>query len=205
MPLENFALTTVAVVEEAFGLTPGVYTAQIERAINAASARLEALTNRKLKSRTYTDQFYDGTGSHYLCLPQYPVTEVTSVEIFDDFGILATTINPLDLEQLKIEEEGFLYSPTYIFWCGVNNIVVTYTAGFLTGTHIADLLNLEQAVLDFIALFGVPGEIRRDPSIRREALGAYSISYFDITATASGKVTWPSSIQSVIDAYYKYL
>lgn len=204
MALEIFALTTVATVEEAFGLTPGIYTVEIQRAINSASARLEALTNRRLKSREYVDQFYDGSGTHYLVLPNYPVTEVDSLEIFDNEGILSSTIDPLAVEELKIEDDGFLYS-SFIFWGGVANVKITYTAGFLEGVHIAELLLLEQATLDFISLFGVPGEIRRDPSVRREALGNYSLSYFDLTATVSGRVIWPSSIQSVIDAFIKYL
>jgi hypothetical protein len=211
MALQPWALTTVAAVEEAFNLTPGTLVPQIEAAINAASARLEALTARKLKSRLYTNEKYDGVElqPEFLTLRNYPVTDVDELLIYDDVNTLIETIIVTDLSQLKILDPGFLYLPQSVFSRGIRNIAVTYTGGYLEGVHDAELLDLEQACLDMIAIMGVPGEgvTRSNPGVRRESLGNYSISYFDLTGSGSsvGGGSWPISISYIITSYGKFV
>jgi hypothetical protein len=206
--LHPWALTTVAAVEEAFDLTPGTLTPQIEASINAASARLEALTARKLKSRLYTNERYDGVKHQFLTLNNYPVTDVDTLTIYDDVETLVEEIVVTDFSELKILPPGFLYLPQSVFIGGVRNVAVTYTGGYLEGVHDAELIDLEQACLDMISLMGVPGEgvSRSNPGVRREALGNYSISYFDLTGSSSsvGGKSWPISIAYVISSYGKF-
>jgi len=55
---------------------------------------------------------------------------------------------------------------------------------------------------------GVPGEgvSRSNPGVRREALGNYSISYFDMSGNTNsvGGASWPISISYVISSYGKF-
>lgn len=53
---------------------------KIELLINSASAAANAYTKRLLKTRSYTE-LMNGTGKTTLLLPQYPVTELTSLYI----------------------------------------------------------------------------------------------------------------------------
>lgn len=196
MPLESWALTTVERVEDAYGLTPGEYTIAIEFAINSASAQLEALTDRKLKSRTYTDEYFDGINGQYLLLPQYPVSAVSALKTYDNYNSLVNTIPVADLAQLKIDPDGILYLPQDVFGTGVRNILISYTAGI---TDPADLLVLENAVLDLIGM-NVPGQTRTNSAIRRESLGQYSVSYFDMTTTK-----WSAMVQYAVDRFLRYV
>lgn len=200
MALQSWALTTVAAVESAFGLEPGIYTAEIERAINTQSAVLEQLTNRRLKSRLYTNKTYDGKGEPWLTIDDYPITDVDALTIYDNVNNLLLTIDITDLSNFKYEINGFYYLPQNHFYCGVNNITTTYTAGYLSPMHDAELLILENAVLDLISINSVPGQERTDPRIRREQLLSYSVSYFDMTEGRN----YPNSVQMVINMYGKH-
>lgn len=53
----------------------------IERLIDRATDAIERLCNRKLLSRTYTREVYDGNGQNRLILRQYPVTRVTRLSV----------------------------------------------------------------------------------------------------------------------------
>lgn len=49
----------------------------IERLVDRATDLIERYCNRKLKSRAYTKEIYDGNGFNKFILEQYPVTELT--------------------------------------------------------------------------------------------------------------------------------
>jgi len=65
----------------------------IERLIDRASDLIERYCGRKLKSRSYTKEVYDGTGTERLILREYPVTQVSRVAIgrADAFSVKNTT------------------------------------------------------------------------------------------------------------------
>jgi len=113
------------------------------RLINAASARANTITKRKLASREYTDLILDGNGADMLLLPQWPVTVITEIRIDSarDFG---------DDTVLDSDEYGS-YGDGRVFILGYlpsarRCVMVTYTAGYVT---VPD--DLQDAVIEAIA------------------------------------------------------
>jgi len=114
------------------------------RFINAVSRRANSITRRKLKSRTYTDATFDGTGDDHLVLPQYPVTAVSAVSVDITRAFAATAV--LDSDDYEYDEDtGILY-----IWIGTPKfkrcVRVTYTAGYVTAPD-----DLQDAIVQAVA------------------------------------------------------
>ena len=72
--------TTLAKVRAHLGLKSGDTDAVLRTLITAASAWMKTYLNRAILEATYT-QTFDGNNQRKLFLPEYPVTQVTSVAI----------------------------------------------------------------------------------------------------------------------------
>jgi uncharacterized phiE125 gp8 family phage protein len=173
--LYSHALTSLEVVEEYLGLSDGQDAVLLERLINAYSSYLEQITGRKLKSRTYTNFRIHGNGRTGILLPEWPVTKVTGLVIQDDsfqnveiIDVVATN------KKLYIDiATGTLYLNESVFATGNFNILITYIAGYLAGSHDAELSLLEQAVLMMIQHAYVNRGVQ-DTTMRSEKIGDYS-------------------------------
>lgn len=123
--LNDDALTTVAKVKYLWGRdqTDVTHDDRIATLINFLSTRIASWCGRTFIETTYTDQLYDGNGSPYLQLKQYPrTTTVTVVVKIDDVTV--------DTSDYKVySEEGYIYKGSW--WPnGKQNIKVTYSAGY---------------------------------------------------------------------------
>ena len=130
----------------------------------------DSYTNRKLEAQRYlTDPYYsylDGNNDHYIYLPQYPVSYVSSVNIDNDrvFGS-GTLIASADLfwypnGKLVLEGDNFSGGTSFgggSIARGRRNVLVDYTAGFapvVGGTHNSAVstyplpLDLKQVLLE---------------------------------------------------------
>ena len=93
--LADNAMTTLETMLDFLGITETDDSTKnnIERLINAASSYIETMTNRKFALREYTETHFP-TGYQELCLKQYPIREVMSVE--DTSCLLYTSPSPRD-------------------------------------------------------------------------------------------------------------
>lgn len=135
-------LTTLPNAKAWLGVGTSGDDALLTRLVTAASQYIQAWLNRSIASASYTDTF-DGTGKTKLMLGNYPITAVASVTV-DGTAIPAST-GPTT--------PGYVFTRTaimlrsYAFSCGVQNVVIAYTAGYT-----ATPPELEQACIELIAL-----------------------------------------------------
>jgi hypothetical protein len=180
----TYSLTTVARLKELITLTSAGFDVKLLYLINSVTDFIEGECNRRFKETTYTNEIYsiDHGGQNFLQLKQFPVSAVTSLKY--KAGTKSnpnwTEFNADDWEVLEDGETGLIqiYGTLPI---GINNISVTYTAGYkinftnygdnTTHTLPADLTGLaERLVTKFLK--------------RREAEGKLTESY------DGGSVTW---------------
>lgn len=140
-------LTSLANVKQYIGIGTGVTVddALLGRLISALSTFVQTWLNRTILSAAYVDTI-DGLGGSRLQLANYPVSAVSSLTI-DGRVIPAAPVPAVQ------GWRGYVWTPTqialqgYCFTRGYSNVVVNYTAGFLTTP-----LDIEQACIEVIAL-----------------------------------------------------
>jgi len=119
----------------------------LQRQITACSASIRGKLNRSgLMSKSYT-RVFDGQGTNQIMLPDYPVTSVSQLQLGPVIiqpaplptvsGDTITTVGtgygyrlPLWLGALP-GEPSMLEFVGGCFWYGVQNVKITYTAGYL--------------------------------------------------------------------------
>jgi hypothetical protein len=104
--------------------------AQIARVITAASDFIRRYVQRDLASRSY-GEVRNGTGGCSLMLRHAPVTTLASLTV--DTIAIAAAPDAVSPGYVLDETSGVLYLRGYAFCRGVQNIAVTYTAGYLVG------------------------------------------------------------------------
>ena len=108
---------------------PGTDDALLSRLIGAASQFIETWLNRQIVSGDW-QEIRDGSGGQRLAFANFPVTAVLSLSI-DGIAIPAA---PMD----GGFDAGYVFTPTelalrgYVFTRRAQNVVVTYTAGYLS-------------------------------------------------------------------------
>lgn len=175
--------------------------------INSVSDYIESYTGRRLIQTTYTQEEYNGTGSQYIVLKNYPVDTDAGVTVErrnsavndDDWQTIDSRYYFVNAASGIIEGAN-----ENIGWRkGTNNYRVTYTAGYdfdLSTTFLSDFA----ADLEFIvwsladtALTNITTNATNTTGIASEKLGDYSVTY---TST----VMKNSEMQSVLDKYVKH-
>lgn len=180
----------------------------IEQEINSMSDYLERYCGRKLKSQTYTDEPYSGTGRQLLLLRQWPVTALTAVKVS------GTLINPPTDYSMSDEDakRGQIFAPNGWSYDGAlvglvgepiapyRPYLITYTAGYIlpkdaTPDNPQTLPgDLQQACIELIsAKLSVVGS----ENVKSDHLGDASKSYFEDDL--------PPAIKAVFDRYRRYV
>lgn len=96
----------------------------LDKVITGVSASMQEYASRNFVSQAYTRTF-DGNGGVRQSLPDYPITAVASL-----------SIDGVSVPAASGVGAGFVFSPTqvmvrnYRFCPGVQNVAITYTAGF---------------------------------------------------------------------------
>lgn len=147
----------------------------VEEGDNAPNAKLASIalgvedfadqfTNRTLLAKTYyfhqDESYYDGEGTKYLYLNQYPVSYVSDVNVDSnhDFNS-ATLVASADLYWYP--KEGKLITEGEYFTRGRRNVLVNFIAGYapvVNNTHNSSVstyplpLDLKQVMLEMCAL-----------------------------------------------------
>jgi hypothetical protein len=122
---------------------------------DSATALIETYCARKLKSRTYDGgagnepkMLLSGRGAHEISFSQYPVTSVSAVVARSDDGVTTRTLDITGHRLLYGGRRMFL--PRDVFDEGEDNIEVTCVAGYLAGTHDAELRSLRMGCLRWL-------------------------------------------------------
>lgn len=176
-------LTALGKVKDWLGLESSDDDALLSRMIIALSGYIQSWLNRSLVSQSH-EETRDGNGSRKIMLSNYPISAVVSLTI--DGVVIPQAANS--------QGAGFMVTPNliilvggYVFTRGLQNIVVTYTAGFFTVPA-----EIEQACIEVIA-------IRYK---ERDRIGQVSKSIGGETVSFSQK-DFPDSVRTILNNYKK--
>jgi uncharacterized phiE125 gp8 family phage protein len=141
-------LVTLAQVKEHLEIVNNDQDSYLATLIERVTGMVEARTRRKLYTRTYTDELYDGSGTHVLRLKEWPITSVTAVSFLD--SQTATTWTAQSLTYLVMDKETqrtIVFRDGTVFPKDFQNVKLSFVAGL--STVPADLA---QETLRFLAL-----------------------------------------------------
>lgn len=163
--------------------------------INAASDTCDKLTGRVLRSTAYVDEVYDGNGSCYIFLKQYPASAVSSVKRWDPVTATLLYTYTVNLEYILHEENAiYLYGGTLR---GINLYKISYTAGYA----ITDVpWDLKKACAE---IAGMLYRGKGKTGIESERIGAYSVT-FKGNIPELGAIPVPPEVWAVLQMYRKH-
>lgn len=187
-------LTTLSAAYAWLGATPGSDDANLQKAISATSAQIEAVCGRVFTATNYLET-YDGPGNGVLTLRQYPIISVTQVAL-DGFALPASTGQTYGWLARPPRSIALIGS---VFGRGLQNVGVTYRAGYATIPADLELACLEWLKVGYLARTTSPD---RGP-LTEEAAGGSSRKYATPvpgSTTVSG-VPAPAKIIPTLNAY----
>lgn len=173
--VEIWALTTLSDLKDLLGISTNTYDALLENIINRTSGYMERFTGRRLVSTTYTEELYEGFGTRYLTLKQYPVTALRTFEYRDDPDFDSTDWQTVDASDYTYWDDGRVYYK-YGFSSHPQKYRFTYVAGYLAGTHDSELYDLADICLQLARLNYTR---RKTAGFKSETLAEYSYTMFD--------------------------
>lgn len=153
MPLIAEALTTLASARSHLGI-PAADTSQnlrLELLINAATQRLETMTDRCLKERSHTE-IRSGRRSNVLLLKQWPVTVINALYV-DDQSLFGAETQWAAGSYVIGDDHNSVILKSDFFPNGFHNVKVEYTAGYNGVDHAGVLAELELACLWLVEWF----------------------------------------------------
>lgn len=153
MALTPYALTSLEMARSHLNIssTDTTQTARLELFINAATARIESMTDRLLKERTITE-VRSGRRNNIIVLRQWPVTAIASVKV--DTNSVFSADSALSADDYQIaDDQTSVQIKNQVFSSGTNNIQIVYTAGYNTTDHLGQLADLEIATLWMVEWF----------------------------------------------------
>lgn len=139
----------------------------LQRLITAASRFVQTWLNRPIASADW-QEVRDGTGGRRLIFANFPVTAVLSVSI----NGLAIPASAPD----GGSDAGYVFTPTelalrgYVFTCRPQNVVITYTAGYLEPPP-----DIAQACIELVCLRY--RERSRIGEVSRTVSGSETVNY----------------------------
>jgi hypothetical protein len=168
-------LTTLADVQAFLSLPAGQDTALLQTLITNASILIHGELTRYILSQAYME-IRNGRGSYAMQTDGYPITVVSSVTI-DGVSIPAATSATASGYAYST---GAIYLRGYTFNRGVQNVVLSYTAGLAAVPG-----DIAQACIEIVA---TKYNRRRDLHVSGKTLGGETISYTMADIPASAKL-----------------
>lgn len=157
-------LCTLAEVKTYMGITDSNTDDILQQLITAASQFANSYCSRILKTGSYTDPS-NGTGGHVLIPVQSPITAVSGLTINDRTIPLSTGTSVMGY----VFDDFAVYLRCARFSEGYQNVVLSYTAGYVTVP--ADLNN---AVIELVVLkYRTKGQI----GVSSRGIAGETISY----------------------------
>ncbi len=137
--LDSNAWVSLAETKEFMGISGSSDDDLLTSLINYCFSALEDYLGRQIKSRTYTEERYDGDGTDTLIVYQYPITAISS--IYDDPSLGFNSDTLIDSDDYLIDDQDRYPGRIRLagedalslsFAKGKTNIKITYTAGYVT-------------------------------------------------------------------------
>ncbi len=159
------------------------FVGRLHDAINGAAMIMNHFTRRNLKSRAYTNKFYDGDGSDTFFLEEFPVdltaaftVRVSSTRVFteDDLTRWDQLSSANGTDYMVDDELGEVVRIDGDVWpCVRKSIRVSFTAGVAAASEEGLVAKEAQGILvqDLYARMG------DNPSIGSESVAGESVSY----------------------------
>ncbi|MBU1067732.1 hypothetical protein KKE60_08090 [Patescibacteria group bacterium] len=164
----------------------GVNNLLLDDMINAVSQDIENKLGRKIKAQDFEDYFFSGNNRREICLPNYPINSVTSLEYYDQNGgvVLQTYTENTDYFIKEDGTVGILVSAVGPWLSGVDNYRITYNAGYAT---VPEDLKLACKILCSIAYNKAGKEL-----FKTEKIGQYSYTLNEAT---------PVQVNNILEGY----
>lgn len=192
------AWVTMEEAKDYCNVTDNSLDRRMEKLVNSVTDMAQDLMQRKILTRAYTDEVYDGLGGLVLFLDNWPVTTLTKVEVLTGYTNLADTWEEWHPANATATVEGrhknSIWFRAVALPKGKRNVRVTYTAGYSKdGVGVQRVpQDLKTAVLETIMdWFKKP-----DQQIAR----IQSVSFSGQTVTYLNE-TFPKTAIAVFDRY----
>jgi len=183
MAINSNGLTTVARFKDFAGITGAGDDAVIERIINTTSDFVAHYCDRVFEETANSNEIYNGTGTQYLMLNNYPVSSSATFTLEERDGDLnENSWNQIDSELYHVlYNDGIVDFMDYTFREVSRKYRITYTSGYdfdnvtpgntLESQNIGDL---EYAVWKLVA--NAYRRRRQTTDVEKEQIGDYSVS-----------------------------
>lgn len=198
--LKSYVWVTLNEVKEALDITTPDSDARLNGYINRATDMIENYCQRKFLSAAYTDEEYQGNGTYYLTLRNFPVTALTAVSFRTSSNYNAPNWDAISSNDFDIVSEGKTNAGRiasnfgFPIGGGTNNFKVTYTAGYAIDDIPGDL---KEALVELVNYFFTNSKI--NPAMKSETLGNYS--YTRDTAGIKNGLIKTLGLDSILDMF----
>jgi hypothetical protein len=187
MTLNANALTTLATAKDflEIAVSNTSQDTRIERFINAASAMIEQYCSRRFKVQTFIE-VHDGRSSQSILLHNWPAQKPSEVNIDPSWAFGPSTA--LAVDTFTVMDNGWLTLRSSIFPRGVQNIKITYQAGY--STVPADLEEIALMLVEYL----YQHRNDRRSGIKSKSKSGENIAYME---------TIPPNITSLLGPYIR--
>ena len=202
MAVKSYALTTRQRLIDFLGLS-GLSSTQntiLDRIIDTATEYIENYCDRRFQQTAYTNEVYNGDGSQFLQLQNYPVSSTASFTL----GRRDSVANENDWSTIDSEDyfvhydEGIVeYIKGLKFQNAPRRYRVSYTAGFNFDNSTTFLADTEAGDVEY-AMWRVCATAWQK---RKGAVGVISERLGDYSVTYSKEVFESPEIKEVLDKY----
>lgn len=190
------------------------YDAILEVLIGQASKTLENYTNRRFRRQTYTNQVYDGTGSHTLNLEQYPViaSEPFTIQVrnavsnIDDWDTIDSEDYFIHYDEGIVEYAGSSTTRSYQPVKFVNlprRYRITYTAGYYLPQNGSFSDGASDSLPNNIELACNLLVSKLFRQIRRTGTGISEIRAQESTISFQKAILLDPTLKSIVDGFTK--
>lgn len=182
MAIKSNALTTRARLKTYLGISVTTYDTVLDYVIDATTDFVLHYCDRVFQQTAYSNQVYDGTGTKYLLLKNYPVVSGETFTLQErDSSINKSSFSTISSDDYFVKnDEGIVSHMTSIFTKVDQHYRITYTAGYDYDTSSKTLISvnlgdLEYAVWKLCAVMYYQRKSSGD--ISSERIGDYSVTY----------------------------
>ncbi len=150
--------------------------------INAISDKIKKICDRDLEAATYTE-YYDGKGTNYLLLKQWPISQVSSI-YSRSVGSGGETLIDSSYYDINYDNGEIYYVGNFstgLFSQGSRNYKVSYTAGYTDIPDDLKLICVKAVVNEF-------NKSKKDGNFKAEKLGDYSYTVSNIDADLKNEI-----------------
>lgn len=124
-------LCTLAQVKEYNDITATTNDTLLTNLITRVSKEIETYCDRIFESASYTE-YHNGGGNDKFFTNQYPIITGSGIEVWDDIDWEWGSGDLIDSDDYMVTDNLYIQLKSLIFVAGINNVKISYTAGYST-------------------------------------------------------------------------